>query len=205
MSTIQPDPVAEPAPDMDGAGDGRRKRSERSRLHIVAALFALIREGDMHPSAAQVAERAKVGLRTVFRHFEDMDGLYREMTAQLEAQLLPLARQPLQGDTWRDRLDDLVSRRAQVFEELMPIRVAASVRRFQSDYLMQDYERFLSHERRGLVAALDGAIPEGSPQFAALEMVTAFQAWRRMRQDQGLSPHDAEAAMRLAVARLIGD
>ena len=41
----------------------------------------LIVAGDLSPSAARVAEEAGIGLRTVFRHFDDMDALYSEITA----------------------------------------------------------------------------------------------------------------------------
>lgn len=59
--------------------DGRRKRGDQSRRQIVDAMIELVRSGEMSPSAAQVAERAGVGLRTVFRHFDEMEILYREM------------------------------------------------------------------------------------------------------------------------------
>ena len=39
-------------------------------------MMNLIEGGDLMPSAARVAEEAGVGLRTVFRHFDDMDSLY---------------------------------------------------------------------------------------------------------------------------------
>jgi AcrR family transcriptional regulator len=66
------------------ATDGRRKRSETSRQRIVEAMIALVGEGHMSPSAEQVATRAGVGLRTVFRHFADMDSLYASMALRLE-------------------------------------------------------------------------------------------------------------------------
>lgn len=44
-------------------------------------MLELVREGDISPSAELVAARADVGLRTVFRHFKDLDSLYREMSA----------------------------------------------------------------------------------------------------------------------------
>jgi AcrR family transcriptional regulator len=53
--------------------DGRRQRSSRSRERIVLAMIDLIRAGEMSPAAARVAEKANVGLRTVFRHFEEME------------------------------------------------------------------------------------------------------------------------------------
>ena len=61
--------------------DGRVRRGERSRGAIVEALHALIGAGDLAPTAQQVAERAGVGLRSVFRHFRDMESLFAEVDA----------------------------------------------------------------------------------------------------------------------------
>ena len=49
--------------------DGRRRRGEDNRARIVAALVALVREDNFTPGAEEVAIRADVSLRTVFRHF----------------------------------------------------------------------------------------------------------------------------------------
>ena len=48
------------------SSDGRLRRGERSREAIVAALFELVGEGVLQPTAQQVAERAGVGIRSVF-------------------------------------------------------------------------------------------------------------------------------------------
>lgn len=179
--------------------DGRRARSERSRLQIVDALFRLIEGGNMDPGAANVAEEAGVGLRTVFRHFDDMDSLYREVTARLESEILPVVMTPWASMDWRERLAELVSRRAGIYECIMPFKVAANLRRFQSEWLMHDYRRFLTMERSGLYGILPEAIRMDKELCAALEMLTAFQTWRRMRQDQGLDPEQAEAVLKRSV------
>ena len=44
--------------------DGRRLRSEASRLRIVEAMIVLVSEGQALPSAVAVATRAGVGLST---------------------------------------------------------------------------------------------------------------------------------------------
>ena len=74
--------------------DGRINRSVVTRKKIVTALTALVYEGHLTPTAEQVAQRAEVGLRTVFRHFDDMDSLYREISLDLEAQGKRLATAP---------------------------------------------------------------------------------------------------------------
>ena len=77
--------------------DGRALRSERSREAIAAALFELVGEGNLEPTAQQVADRAHVGIRTVFRHFSDMEALYATLDAWLLAEVGPMLRSVMQA------------------------------------------------------------------------------------------------------------
>ncbi len=183
--------------------DGRRMRSNRSRERIVHAMIELIRAGEMTPAAARVAEKAKVGLRTVFRHFEEMDTLNREISAIVEAEILPLVEKPFEGPTWRAQLDELLERRAHIYERVMPLKIAGSLQRFRSKFLMDDYNRFLMMERAGLKRVLPQKIMNDTVLFHAIEMAVGFQTWRRLRQDQGLSTKDALNVMRFTVERLV--
>ncbi len=60
------------------AVDGRRARRERSRLAIIDAVFALVRDGKVPPTAEDVAERAGVSVSSVFRNFDGLDDMQRE-------------------------------------------------------------------------------------------------------------------------------
>lgn len=186
----------------DDPSDGRRLRSERSRTQIIEALFTLIREGDMNPSAARVAERAAVGQRTVFRLFEDMDSLFGEMAEQIQSEVMPIVLAPYVSTDWTERLAELVRRRADVFERVFPLRVSANLRRFQSRFLMDEYRRGLILERESLKAILPKHVVSDKRLIAALEATTGFQTWRRLRQDQGLTAEDAGAIMLFMVERL---
>ena len=64
--------------------DGRRARAERNRDAVVEAILELLREGVDQPSANEIAERSGVSVRSVFRHFEDLETLY---AAAIDAQL----------------------------------------------------------------------------------------------------------------------
>lgn len=165
--------------------------------------MALIRDGEMSPSAAQVAERANVGLRTVFRHFEEMEVLYREIAEVVRPRVLSALLQPYRGVTWRDQFDELIQRRIEVYEEIMPLKIAGSILRFRSPFLMQDYNDHLKFARKTLKQVVPLAISEDRDLFRALEMVTSFQAWRRLRQDQGLSVADATRVLQRLVAGLL--
>lgn len=179
--------------------DGRHQRSKSSRAKIVAALLELVKEGDVAPSAAKVAQAANVGLRSVFRHFDDMDSLYREMSEHIESLVMPIILRPMPDLPWRACVRELTERRIQVFELILPYRLSASIKRFQSAFLMQDYHRMLRMERSSLLAILPAALAADSLQVDALNVPMSFQAWRLLRYDQAL----AVDAARLVVLKLV--
>jgi len=94
--------------------DGRRERSRPSRSKIIQAMIDLVAKGYPNPSAARVAEIAGVGLRTVFRHFDDKDSIFREMNAILIEAYLPQINAPYKSDHWKKQLFELVERRARI-------------------------------------------------------------------------------------------
>ena len=190
--TLKTAPEDRKAPEADNrpdeAVDGRRARSERSRQKIIEALFKLVRSGELGPNAARVAETANVSLRTVFRHFEDMDSLYREMSSACEDQFLPTFMRPYTSPHWKGRLVEHCERRLNVFEEVMYLRICTEARRHQSDMLMEDYKRLFRLERSGLEALLPDTLNSGTELFAALDVALCFETYRRLRQENGLSP-----------------
>jgi AcrR family transcriptional regulator len=190
-------------PPKSDSQDGRRQRSERSRAQIIDALFDLIRDGDVSPSAARVAERAGVGLRTVFRHFEDMDSLYVEMAERISAEIMPLVVAPFASSDWRESLMEHCNRRIGIYERIFPVRVSANIRRFQSQFLMQEYQRNLDMEQTLLKAHLPEEIVSDPIRFSAIDTALGFQTWRRLRQDLRLPVDDAAAVVRLMLERLI--
>lgn len=179
--------------------DGRRERSKSSRAKIVTAMLDLVERGDVQPSAARVADEAGVGLRTVFRHFDDMDSLYREMTEVIEARVMPTVLKPYDAADWRDNLRDLVVRRAKVFEAILPYRISANIKRYQSAFLMADYVRLMKLERQIVTALLPPAVLADDIGVEALCVAVSFQSWRVMRHDQGLPATRAAAVL----ARLV--
>lgn len=167
--------------------DGRRERSRASRRAIIHAMMDLIVEGDIDPSAARVAERAGVGLRSVFRHFDDKESIYREMNAILTEAYVPHLREPFQSADWREQLGELVERRAKVYEEIAPFRISTSVQRFNSPALMDNYRRLLKAEHKALYAILPDRVREDEHRTRAILLATSFDSWRLFRQDEELS------------------
>ena len=181
--------------------DGRRERSRSSHAKIVQAMLDLVQRGDIAPSAARVADHAGVGLRTVFRHFDDMDSLYRAMSEQIEARVMPIVRRPYADGDWQNQLLQLATRRATVFEAILPYRISANIKRYQSPFLMQDYVRLLKLERLLVEAVLPQAVIADALTLEALHVALSFQSWRLLRHDQTLPPAQAAAV----VQRLVSD
>jgi AcrR family transcriptional regulator len=181
--------------------DGRRERSRSSRSKIVAAMLDLVGSGDVAPSAARVAEVAGVGLRSVFRHFDDMEELYREMGDVIEARVMPIILQAPAGANWKEKLFNIADKRATLFETILPFRISASLKRFQSAYLMQDYRRMLRFEWETIEAHLPGSVKADVVGARGLNVILSFQTWKLLRHDQQLPVDEAKAIVR----RLLGD
>jgi len=183
--------------------DGRRRRSLDSRARIVKALLELVHGGELSPGAEQVAERAGVGLRSVFRHFKDMDSLYREMAAIIETQLASIIDQPIQANDPTERLIEIVGRRSAAFEAISPYKQAADLQRRRSAFLNAGHRRMNAISRDILRRELPAATVRDPLMFEALDALLSWETWSRLRRDQGLSARRAREVLEIAVRRLI--
>jgi AcrR family transcriptional regulator len=190
-------PVAAPAE------DGRRRRGEDNRARIVAAMLEIIHSGEIAPSAELVAQRADVGLRTVFRHFQDMDSLYREMSVVIALELRAAADTPFRSQDWRERVIELVGRRAWAFEKVGPFLRASAVFRYRSKFLDADNADFAGRLRAILKAQLPPEVARDQLKVEILDLLLGFESWSRLRREQGLTPKRAREVLEAAIRRLL--
>lgn len=185
--------------------DGRRRRGQTNRASIVTAMLEIIRTGDMSPSAEQVAARADVGLRTVFRHFKDMDSLYSEMSVAIEDELRAIVGTPFRSTDWKDRVIELVDRRAFAFEKIAPFKHASEAYRHRSRFLDDDSGKLVMVLRQILVRELQPPLADDPLKVEALDLLLSFEAWSRLRREQGLSIETASQVLRAAVRRILDE
>lgn len=178
--------------------DGRRERSADSRRRILAAMLALIDAGTPSPTAEAVAIRAGVSLRTVFRHFEEMENLHLEIAAKVFERLRPLLDRPFAVRHWPDVLDEAISRRAELFEAIAPFKTAIDVHRHRSAAIAGQHRRIATMSRDMLAAALPADIVADRQSFELLCLLLSLESWQRLREQQGLSVADAQAMIRSA-------
>ncbi|MFT5889742.1 MAG: AcrR family transcriptional regulator [Zhongshania sp.] len=167
--------------------DGRRQRTERSRTAIINAALELIEEGILIATAQQITDRANVGIRTFFRHFEDMGALAQavdeSIRGQYEATLLNVDR----SGSLDERILNAVERHALVYEKNYNIILATAAQRWRLEVLRKNYARV----QKGLRKDLDNWLPElkkiAPNQRESIDAIASFELWHRLREHQGLT------------------
>lgn len=105
------------AVDAEPAVDGRTMRRTRNRTSVINALLSMIREGDLRPAASEIADRAGVSHRSIFRYFDDLDDLVRTTIAQAFREVGALSAIPDIGEgDFADRVARFVDARLKLLE-----------------------------------------------------------------------------------------
>src|SRR3954453_10861761 len=108
--------------------DGRRLRREQNRQAVLDALLDLFRDGVYETSSNEVAARAGLSPRSLFRYFDDVDDLHRaaaERQLRLARPLVDVSVRP--EDATATKIEHLVQARARLFETIAPAARATRV------------------------------------------------------------------------------
>jgi AcrR family transcriptional regulator len=198
-------PRVKPMDDAATTVDGRARRAQRSRQAIVEAVVALVGRGVLQPTAQQVATEAGVGIRSVFRHFSDMESLYASIDAELEGAVAQTLLGGRRDGTPAERLQALVRQRVLFFERIAPFKRSANAQRWRSDFLQNRHLRLQRVLRTDLLAWLPELRDAPAELVEALDLVLCFESWDRLRHDRQLGRRAATAVVeRLAIAVMEG-
>lgn len=180
--------------------DGRTLRSLRTREAIVDATIGLLEDGDLRPTAPRVADRAKVSVRSVFQHFDDLERLHAAVAERLVERVAVLVL-PVPPDLPLEvRLDRFVHQRALLLEAVTPIRRAADVHGpFSTEITgrLRDGQAFLREELvRTFAPELDAAGSERGDLLDCLDASLSWATWEGLRAGLDRTQPDAERVMR---------
>jgi AcrR family transcriptional regulator len=193
-----------PAEPIESA-DGRVRRGAQNRGRILEAVYELVGEGELQPTAEQVARRAGVGERTVFRHFEDMETLHAELTARLRREMRPLFEEPPLTGSRPERVRELVARRTRLFESIAPYHRSAVLQRPHSAFLQRQHAencRALREDLARVFAAELGG--DDGTRLDALDLIASVEAWDRLRCEQRLGRERAARVLEQGLLALLG-
>ena len=188
--------------------DGRRLRRERNQDAVVDAILALLREGDLKPSARDIAERAGVSLRSLFRHFEDLETLFAAaVQRQLEevGSAFDISIEP--GPVNR-RIREIVRHRAALYEQIAPVRRAATLQAPFHETVREGLDWSHRTLRHQLVTVFDPELAACSAKerrmvLEALDAATGWSTWETLRSAQALSVAEAETVVTTTLTALL--
>jgi AcrR family transcriptional regulator len=188
--------------------DGRTLRSERTRQLIIEAYLALLRDSPEVPTAAQIAKRAGYSVRSVFERFDDLLALsFAAADYAFAAGLTQATIRDLDG-TRAERLRAQVETRAGICERWLPLWRVLLHNQNESELLKVRIGRMRDAvwARLALMYRAElGTLPDAERKMVliALEQLTDFESWGRMRERHGLSVEEARHAWITAIDRLL--
>jgi len=172
--------------------DGRHARSERTRAAVAEAILDCFQDGQLRPGAHDVAARAGVSTRAVFRHFDNMEALI-EQACELQLDRVMSRLPPLAFEGPRDeRVDAFVVRTTHGYELTANVRRAALLLEPDSPTIRDRYAWLRSEIRRSVrrvfAVELDGlSDARRRDRIASLRALLSFAHWDELRRHERLS------------------
>jgi AcrR family transcriptional regulator len=188
--------------------DGRHRRSEASRAAVVDALLGLYDDGVLQPGAGEIAARAGVSERSVFRHFDDLESLAEAAIERQWSRIAPYYEPPARDGAVGDRIGGLVRQRIALHNAAAPVARAGALLAPRSPIVRRTLAARRSVLRRQvaeLFAAELDAASDHAVLLAALDAAASFEQVEYLRATSGLSAARAAAVMtRMLTALLEG-
>jgi|DEB0MinimDraft_10_1074344.scaffolds.fasta_scaffold00087_3 AcrR family transcriptional regulator len=190
--------------------DGRRARRFHNREAVVDAMLSLYAEGELAPTVAQVAARAGLSDRSLFRYFADAEELYRvAVDRHLQS---TQERIPVPGprpSTTHQRITRFVNHRLDLYETNAPIARAGRLHAGRSEVLAASLDQNRQRMRADAFAyfAEDLARLSSDEQQLVrpqLALAGTFEVLEALRVQQGLSTAEARRTLTHTLSLLLG-
>lgn len=190
------------------ATDGRWLRRIRTRGAIIDAWLELIEQGDLAPTAKGVADRAGIGLRTVFQHFSDMNALHTAAGEELVSRIMPKLVHVPADLAIVERIEFTASSRSDAFEEITSLRRACERQEWLSDEihgLINDWEAIgTTSTLRIFEQEFTAADADAREHLeSAVDAVISWSNWNHLRQRRELSIEQSQTVIVFALTSLL--
>ena len=170
---------------------------------MVDAILDLLIQGETRPTAQQVSDRSGVSMRTIFRLFDDMTSLHQAAIERQADRVLALMVPLPDTGPLAMRVEAVVTSRARVFEAISPVRRAAVRLAATSPNIATELGRAAELFRAQVAEALRRELDRDPGTLDAVDLVTSWEAWERLRTVQGLTVRQAGAVVRLTLTALL--
>lgn len=185
--------------------DGRAVRTVVTHEKILTVTRELILTGKIDPTAREIAEATDITTRTLFRHFSDMESLHHSLIEDARVKASAVMDEPFPakaGNSWRDQMQIVISRRVRVFESLLPLYISTIWSRHRASTSVSQEHSGMKRRRKRLMEVLPKEITQDQILFEVIDGVLGIEYWISLRRDQRLGVPKATRVLRLAVERL---
>lgn len=193
--------------------DGRRRRRAQNREAVVDALLDLYRAGNLRPGTDEIAQRAGLSPRSLFRYFDDVDDLAQAAVRRQQIRALPLLPIDASPDSpLEEKARALVEQRFRLFDT---VGQSARVVRLRSQFQpvlgaeLSQNRAFLRQQLLDLfapeVSRKDG--PQAAAAIAtiaAADVMCSFESFLLLTEDQSFDVPRAKAVMAGALTSILG-
>jgi AcrR family transcriptional regulator len=174
--------------------DGRHERRQSNRAAVVQAVLDLYADGRYDCSAADVAERAGLSPRSLFRYFEDTEDLARAAIEHQQAIARPLLRLDVgPDDDLATRIAGLVEARTRMWLAVAPAARAARMRAPVSPVVSAELHRVRSLLRRQVAELF--AVDADAATVAAVDVLVSFESLELLLHEHRFSRVKAKAVL----------
>ena len=192
------------------APDGRHARSERTRAAVAKAMLECFVAGSPRPTAEEIAARAGVSSRAVFRHFDNLETLREEVARQQVEQVSRVLPPIITAGTLAQKIDALVANSACRNEMIAPVRRAVIATYPVSNQVRQRHawlRRIVRKQIRKVFNNELAVLPDKkrAQRVAAIRTLLSFSYWNALREHEGLSHDAATQILREGLSALLGN
>ncbi|MFO0615632.1 MAG: TetR/AcrR family transcriptional regulator [Polyangiaceae bacterium] len=192
--------------------DGRHERSKRTRKAILTALLDLVDEGNLEPTAGEIAARAGIAVRSIRQHFASRVALFLAASEAHATRVAPPSEGIDPSLPLAERIAAFAEVRSRELEATARVRRAAAAHAAPSgpasdgSPIARATDSTWRRRRREVLAlfARELAAPHAPKRLAdALDLVTHGRTWDVMRESLSLSRAEATALLRTNLTALL--
>jgi len=189
--------------------DGRHVRRDRNRDSVVVAMLDLFNEGNYAPSAEEIAERAGLSSRSLFRYFDDIDDLARAAIRHHIERVRPALELDVNHDApFADRVAAFVDQRLRLFEAIGAIGLVARLRAPFQTLIAAELtvaRSFLRNQIARLFTVELDAMPTdvGTSMLGTIDVIVSFEGYHLLLDDQQLTTAQIADAWTESLTRLL--
>ena len=169
--------------------DGRILRSQKSQNLILDAIIKLINNGNLYPTAQEVAKESGIAIRTVFRQFADMESLLMKVDELINEKLLNEESYINMSLSLSERLKKIIDERVYFYNKYENIMIATVTQLPKYKILQKKYPEYQKLLRKRTEKIIPELLNIKSNNQELIDAYLSFGFYQRLKF-QGLDKYN---------------